>query len=97
MRILLPATFVVPFAVGMVSKANGPTTAHGRFRSSPHPLGDTLRLGSLTAAVTFGFVMLLAHGPAAEAAAVKRIGATPITAVIKALGRDFAREACMVS
>jgi hypothetical protein len=60
-------------------------------------MGDTMQLGSLAAAAKIGFVILLAQGLAAEAAEVKLIGATPITAVIRELGPQFERETFMVS
>jgi hypothetical protein len=59
--------------------------------------GCTMRPGPLAAAATIGFVMLLAQSLAPEAAAVKRIGATPVTAAIRELGPPFARETLLVS
>ena len=50
-----------------------------------------MRISSLTTAA-IGFSIPLVHGLTAEAAEIKVIGATPMTAVIKELGAQFERE-----
>lgn len=51
-----------------------------------------MKISSLAAAARIGLMIVLAQGVAAEAAEVKVIGATPMTAVIKELGSQFERD-----
>ena len=51
-----------------------------------------MRMSSLATAAKIGSMILLAQGLTAEAAEVKLIGATPMTAVIKELGSQFERD-----
>jgi molybdate transport system substrate-binding protein len=51
-----------------------------------------MKISSLAATAKIGLVIVLAQGLAAEAAEVKVISATPMTAVVKELGAQFERD-----
>jgi molybdate transport system substrate-binding protein len=53
---------------------------------------EAMKIGSLAAAAIFGFMILWAHGGAAEAAEVKVLCASAMRSVMKELGPRFERE-----